>query len=222
MQGNRGNIPHVPWSRHMVVSPKATFIKNHSEDNEEDEGASKKKQGSSREMSGKRVSSDRRRVESESSLLNWGRATVDEDSWDSQSDPGSTSLRKLKGYGYSSKLSASEKAESDSSCSQITKPEENNLQPSPQRNIIRKRKRAKVERVEGVAENGDSVVEILDEGAVQNNPSPRYVHTYNNFMYYACLNLHKWTTKEEDDKTKTRYFLGIIQKVRSWLPEPLI
>lgn len=226
MPGKRGNIPHVPWSRHMVVAPRSTYVRNH--DNCDVERTPMKAQGSSENpISGSANSGAHRRVKSESSVLDDGKLEMDQEVWDSQSDPGSHSIRKWKRRDSSS-VCTPEDADSDGTGMEIIRREKKKLKSSvqgrggSQQNVARRRKGAlAIEKGDdGVPRNGDFVVEIpsnerSDNVALPTNSTRRYVHTYSEFMYYACLNPHKWNRKEETDQTRSQYLLAIIQKVGS-------
>lgn len=226
MPGKRGNIPHVPWSRHMAVATRSTYLRKHHYYDDVERTTVKAQGSPENPISGSANSGAHRRVKSESSVLDDGKLEMDQESWDSQSDPGSHSIRKWKRH--SSSVYTPEDADSDGTGMEILRREKKKLKPSvqgrggSQQNVVRRRKGALAIEAgdDGVPGNGNFVVEIpsnerADNVALPTNSTRRYVHTYSEFMYYACLNPHKWNRKEEADETRSQYLLAIIQKVGS-------
>lgn len=202
MPRDSNNI-RIPWSRHLNI-PVNTSSEQSSQNFNEDNY--RKRQS---------VWESRRKSVSESDLRSGGNQNVgiNDESGDSQSDPGSNSLEnwspQTSGYRQNKRVDTSDgkkqkrpiQGRSGCLCRQ---------RGSKQNTVPVKHQYGKG--------NGDFTVEIPDsalpdEEAVRDNETPRYTHIYLDCMYYSCLTPYKWCTKEQQEQTRCQYAISIIQKV---------
>lgn len=212
MQSNKS---HVPWSRHLSVSPDTTHGKNPRVD------VFIKKRGIQGRTISKISLNNRRRVQSESSI---GSGNHEEENWDSQSDPGSASPSDRKGFSSKHTVIYTVNVNNDDVSGNIIDPAVKQIKPTVQGRgghqqngiPIRRRKRDGSDRVH---KNQEVAVEIRDQNGNSAN-HPHYIQSYLDFMRYVCLNPHKFNIKDLDDKydqTTCLYALCILQKVSKFM-----
>lgn len=215
MQGD--NVPYVPWSRHFLEAASAKKNLNKGTTNDYQYDNYKRRQASL---------DCRRKAISESNLVNGCKLNVsfEDDSWDSQSDPGTASPEKPTRFGINKRYyNPAEISGSTLEYIYQTK------KPTGQRPRIPLHGRAGGKQVqlrrkkEGhnkVGAENHVVVEIpmedweLSAGGRATNYCPRYVHSYFDFIYYCCLTPNKWAMSENNQQTKRQFALSTIQKVR--------
>lgn len=210
------NVPRarVPWSRHKAVTPETSKGKTINKDTDNEAGAYCRKNQNSWESDTGDVGI-KRKAFSESNILHGAKISeIEDEKWDSQSDPGSR------------------ESPNKSTDSKRYKPGENVARQNEQINGS-KRFKPSVQgrgghhvsdlrrRKGGLSISGSSsnfVVEMPEQGItaaslINGNCAPRYIHSYLDFMYYSCVSPHKWSRFDDDDQTKCQYALGCIKKV---------
>lgn len=212
MHSNKGNI-HVSWSRHIGVSPEPDQVPNREAGVVTRARRHLQKIKATSKISGNCV--DPRKAKSDSNLWNGAnQERVDGESWDSQSDPGSISPQVSNGF--NPRPAAYEEIIGDGKQIRLRRlGKKFKLQGRGKGSQCELQRRHGKHGIAGG--NGDFVVNIPDKVVPPSDIAtcyqvPKYVHSYFDFMYYSCLSSYKWDRKEEDE-TKCRYALNIIQKV---------
>lgn len=208
MQGV-GKNPQMPWSRHFAPSPQLLPKEGaHGQDN------NYQKRQAAWEA--------RRKAGSESDLFNNKSIEMngEEDSWDSQSDPGTESPNfrarfssKFPLHGENKDKRHSNGASSSNQAGEIGRKPVQGRCNGPHRGL-----RMTTQGISGNENNSDCVVAIPtevvpDHVAILNTQTPRYLHAYHDCLYFSCLAPHKWDAKEETEQTNCQYALHVIQKV---------
>ncbi len=213
MNGNK-NIRQVPWSRHMVVFPK--------EPEQHNCNAVTRARSNLRQIKADVAAGQKKTL---SDTILWlGDNLFDEfdESWDSQSDPGSTSVRnddKINRPTISMDvLDKDHRSESEGSNDDDVNQIEMKLKHPVQgrdalNNQLRQRKGANIEEA-----TRDFVMEIPEESlpcaeVISTKYNRLNLNFYFDFMYYSCVSSYKWDKKEVYELTKRQYALSIIQKV---------
>ncbi len=214
MQGCK-SIPRVPWSRHMGVSIETT----HERDFSEGTRSHLKKQTLDWKFADDRT--NRRRSSSESNLVKGVKVKIyDDESLDSQSDPGSVSLRNKKSL--SSRFDFEDNADCDGGVNKKSYKRTGKKSPiqgrSGQPNKIRRRKGTN--NSNKIGDDLGNFVVLMSEHVLPEafNTSgtlkPQYVHMYFDFLYYSCVSPYKWDRANcNEETTKCQSFLDIVRKV---------